>query len=80
MDNQQYVIMCSPARDTSAEYVAYGHSLVMDPWGEIVATAKEEEAVITADIDLGKIAEVRKKLPVLNGLRSDLYTQSWKQL
>ena len=33
VDTQQHVCMCSPARDVSAGYVAYGHSVVVSPWG-----------------------------------------------
>jgi len=45
----------------------YGHSLIISPWGEIVAEAREAEtAVIYADIDLGKVAEARNMIPSLS--------------
>lgn len=73
VDNQVYVADASPARDYTAGYVAYGHSLVVDPWGEILAAAGEGEEIIYAEIDLEKIEKVRRQLPLLQHRRTDLY-------
>ncbi|GAB4227575.1 MAG: carbon-nitrogen hydrolase family protein [Methyloligellaceae bacterium] len=43
----------------------YGHSLVVSPWGEILAEAIDEPGVIYADIDLGEVARVRARIPSL---------------
>ncbi len=44
----------------------YGHSLIIDPWGEILAEAIEDgPEVITAEIDVTKVAEARTKIPAL---------------
>ena len=43
----------------------YGHSLVVDPWGELIADGGEQRGLVFADIDLERIAEVRKRIPVL---------------
>lgn len=51
-DLQLYVASISPARDPNFEYVAYGHSMVVDPWGKVVITAKESEEIIYADIGM----------------------------
>ncbi|CCO28054.1 DnaJ homolog subfamily A member 2 [Rhizoctonia solani AG-1 IB] len=51
VDNQIYVAMCSPARDMSAGYHAWGHSMVVDPMGKVIATTEHEEAIIHADIE-----------------------------
>ncbi|XP_054829961.1 omega-amidase NIT2 [Eublepharis macularius] len=74
VDNQVYVAGVSPARDEKASYVAWGHSTVVNPWGEIIAKAGAEETVIYADIDLKKLAEVRQQIPIFSQKRSDLYT------
>ncbi|XP_019404413.1 PREDICTED: omega-amidase NIT2 isoform X2 [Crocodylus porosus] len=50
VDNQVYVVTASPARDAEASYVAWGHSTVVNPWGEVIAKAGTEETVIYADI------------------------------
>jgi predicted amidohydrolase len=43
----------------------YGHSLIIDPWGKILAEAEEEPGVITADIDPSRVAAVRAMIPAL---------------
>ena len=43
----------------------FGHSLVVSPWGEILAEAGEEPGVIFADIDLAASAEARARIPAL---------------
>ena len=48
VDNQLYVAMISPARDETAKYNAYGHSLVVDPWAKVLAEAEPEQTIIYA--------------------------------
>jgi deaminated glutathione amidase len=43
----------------------YGHSLIVDPWGEVLADGGEEPGVVAARIDPGRIAEARAKVPAL---------------
>lgn len=43
----------------------YGHSLIIDPWGEIIADAGDGEGIIVADIDLKKVAEARNRIASL---------------
>jgi predicted amidohydrolase len=51
----------------------YGHSLVIDPWGRVVAEGGTEPGVIVADLDLDQVALVRKRIPSLaNGRRFDV--------
>ncbi|WP_347490515.1 carbon-nitrogen hydrolase family protein [Desulfoscipio sp. XC116] len=73
VDNQVYVAAVSPARDEQAGYVAYGHSIMVDPWGDVAVRAGTGEEIITAEIDLNRIKEVRGRLPLLTGRRTDLY-------
>ncbi len=73
VDNQIYVVGASPARDAGAAYVAYGHSLVVDPWGDVLAAAGEGEEIIYAEIDPERTEEVRGRLPLLKHRRTDLY-------
>ena len=48
----------------------YGHSMIVDPWGEILAEAGTEPGVVTAEIHPGRVADARRKIPVLqNGRR-----------
>jgi predicted amidohydrolase len=50
-----------------------GYSMLVDPWGDVVAFIEGEEGVLKAEIDLDKIDEVRNKLPVWQDRRIDLY-------
>lgn len=51
-DNQIFAVAISPARDTSVEYVSYGHSFVADPYGQIVKQAGIEEEVLCVDLGM----------------------------
>lgn len=73
VDNQCYVIGTSGARDTSSEYVAWGHTLLVSPWGDIIQELDEKEGYIINDIDLSYIDKVRSELPFLNARRTDVY-------
>jgi predicted amidohydrolase len=44
----------------------YGHSLIVDPWGAVLADAAEGVGIVTARIDAGRIAEARRMVPSLN--------------
>lgn len=74
LDNQVYVATASPARDEGASYVAWGHSTVVNPWGEVISKAGADETIIYADIDLQYLADIRQQIPVTKQRRSDLYT------
>ncbi|CAF1883535.1 unnamed protein product [Brassica napus] len=71
-DNQLYVATCSPARDSGASYTAWGHSTLVGPFGEVLATTEHEEAIIIAEIDYS-ILEQRRYLPLNKQRRGDLY-------
>lgn len=73
IDNQIYTIGISPARDIGAEYVAFGHSIVVDPWGEILWQANDGEEIGIVTIDDQRIKSVREGLPLLEHRRLDLY-------
>jgi predicted amidohydrolase len=73
LDNQIYFVAVSTARNKKASYVSYGHSLVVDPWGKIVAEAGIDESIITAEIDLDYIHEIRSELPLLKHRKEELY-------
>ncbi|KAG8760747.1 hypothetical protein FRC14_002043 [Serendipita sp. 396] len=73
VDNLIYVSMCSPARDMTAEYHAWGHSTIVDPMGAVIATTGHEEAILYADIDPNRITEARAGIPVTIQRRFDVY-------
>jgi len=65
VENQCYVI--APAQGGRHENGrrTWGHSLIVDPWGQVLASRDEGEGVVLADIDRERIAEVRRQLPAL---------------
>jgi omega-amidase len=73
VDNQLYVAATSPARGPEGGYQAWGHSTVVSPWGEVVATCGHTEAIVYADIDLEKVTEMRRNIPTSVQTRTDLY-------
>lgn len=72
IENQLYVIACNRV-GTSKNSTFLGHSCIIDPWGEVVAEAGETEELITAEIDLTKVDEIRAKIPVFADRRPHLY-------
>nr|POE68105.1 omega-amidase, chloroplastic [Quercus suber] len=54
-DNQLFVATCSPSRDSSGSYAIWGHSTLVGPSGEIIATSGHEETLVVAEIDYSKI-------------------------
>ncbi|XP_058059114.1 omega-amidase NIT2-like [Anopheles bellator] len=72
-DTQSYVATISPARDPSAGYIAWGHSMVVDPWAKIVSEANDGEEMVVADVNLKIVDEVRSQIPIFSQRRTDLY-------
>lgn len=73
VDNQVYVALCSPARDTSATYHAWGHSLVVDPMAQVLVELDETEGIAVAELDPEKVESTRKGIPLRDQRRWDVY-------
>jgi omega-amidase len=73
IDNEIYVAMCSPARDMDFTYHAWGHSMLVDPMGEVVEEADETEQIVYGELDPIKIQETRKSIPVTSQRRFGVY-------
>lgn len=73
LDNQVYCVGVAPALNEDASYHSFGHSIVANPWGEIIAEADEKENLIISEIDLSEIKRIREELPLLKNKREDLY-------
>jgi deaminated glutathione amidase len=66
IENQVFVIAPGQGRGPGAEGDSYGNSMIVDPWGEVLARAGGEgESLIAADLDLARQDEIRGKLPSL---------------
>ena len=74
IENQVYVIapdVIGPVPGTNI--VTYGRSLMVDPWGTVLAQAPDTEGVITAELDLDYLQKVRTELPSLKHRRPEVY-------
>ncbi len=66
VENQVFVIAPGQGRGPGAEGDSYGNSMIVDPWGEVLARAGGEgESFVAADLDLERQDEIRAKLPSL---------------
>jgi nitrilase len=65
IENQAYVVAPAQGGLHPGGRRTYGHTMVVDPWGEVLAVRPEGEGVVLADIDTDRIQEVRRSLPAL---------------
>ena len=65
VENQAYVIAPAQGGLHESGRRTYGHSMIVDPWGEVLALRPEGEGAVLAEIDAGRIREVRASLPAL---------------
>jgi predicted amidohydrolase len=74
IENQAFVIAAGQIGRHPPDHESFGHSMIVDPWGEILASAGDEpERVVVADLDLERQDEIRQKLPSLANRRPDAY-------
>jgi predicted amidohydrolase len=73
IENQYYVAAAAQVGETLPGRPAYGRSLIVDPWGIVLAQAPDEETVIVAEIDRARLREIRAKLPSLANRQADAY-------
>ena len=73
IENQYFVAAPAQVGETLPGKPAYGRSLIVDPWGIVLAQAPDEETVITAELDRALLRSVREKLPSLKNRQADAY-------
>ena len=76
LDNQIYMVGCAPARDVSAGYISWGHSIVTDPWGRVIDMLDEKKGILLAELDMDYEEQVREEFPLLKSRRKDIYQLS----
>ena len=73
-ENQCWVVASGQYGVEPQSGIAFvGRSMVVDPWGTVVATASDEEGVITTDIDLNFAEEIKRRYPLMDQRRPDMY-------
>lgn len=64
IENQAYVIACDQWGQHNEKLSTYGHSMIIDPWGKVIANCGEGETFAIADIDLELIQKIRTRMDV----------------
>jgi deaminated glutathione amidase len=73
IENQCYVAAAAQIGETRPGRPSYGRSLIVDPWGIVLAEAPDEETVISAELDRAHLREIREKLPSLANRQPGAY-------
>jgi deaminated glutathione amidase len=73
IENQLYVAAAAQVGETMPGKQSYGRSIIVDPWGIVLAQAVDEETVIAAELDRERLTEIRAKLPSLRNRQGDAY-------
>ena len=69
IETASFVVAAAQTGEHEDGRSTYGHSLVIDPWGDILLDAGEEPGLHFAEIDLSRIVDVRRRIPVLQHRR-----------
>jgi predicted amidohydrolase len=73
IENQAFVLAAGQVGRHSTGNVSHGRSMIVDPWGVVLAQAPDREGVVVADLHLGELRRVRESLPALRHRRADVY-------
>jgi len=73
VDTQVFFAAVGCATDRDASFITYGHSRLVDPWGEVLTEMGEEEGVAVVEIDTDRVKEIRRQLQCLRHQRHELY-------
>jgi predicted amidohydrolase len=69
IENQAYIVAPGQFGQTVSSFETHGHTMIVDPWGKILAELADGPGVITAEIDLDHLEKVRSELPALRHRR-----------
>jgi len=69
IENQCYMLASAQSGEHPDGRQTWGHSMIIDPWGEVLAELAEGQGFITADVSLRRLEQVRISMPVLQHRR-----------
>jgi len=72
IENQMYIVACNRVGSSKDTHFC-GHSCIIDPWGEVIIEAGEDEGILTAEIGINKVDEVRSSIPIFADRRPEIY-------
>ena len=73
VENSAFVIAAGQVGKAEPHYESWGHSMLVDPWGRVLAAVEDGEGHACADLDLAELRRVRESLPSLANRRADAY-------
>lgn len=73
IETQCYVVAAAQTGKNHERRTSYGHAMVVDPWGSVIAQCQEGPGLCYAEIDLGYLRRIRQEMPVCTHRRADLY-------
>ncbi len=73
IENQAFVVAAGQIGAHATGTDSHGHSMIVDPWGVILAEAADEETVIVAQLDFAELGRIRRDLPALTHRRADIF-------
>lgn len=73
VENQCYVVAAGQHGEYPGGRRTFGHSMVVDPWGVVLAQTAQGDAVVSAQLEAARVAEVRAAIPALTHRRTDAY-------
>ena len=73
IENHLFVIAPNQIGEAPPHYRSYGHTMIVDPWGVVLAQAPDAECVVSAELDFSAQDEIRENLPSLANRRPDAY-------
>lgn len=72
IENQCFMVACNAAGKTGDTYFG-GHSMIVDPWGKVIMEGSDTPLLLTAEIEMDVVDEVRRRIPVFDDRREDMY-------
>jgi predicted amidohydrolase len=75
IENQAFVLAANQVGTAGPSYDSWGHSMIVDPWGEVLAEVETGEGYAVADLDLQRQAEIRSKLPAVEHRRPEIFSE-----
>lgn len=72
IENQMYIAAVNRVGESKGEIFG-GFSAIIDPWGEVIVEGNNIQSLITAEIDLGKVGNIRKLIPVMEDRSPEIY-------
>jgi predicted amidohydrolase len=75
IENQAFVLAANQVGPAEPSYDSWGHSMIVDPWGEVLAEVEAGEGFAAADLDFQRQDEIRSKLPAVEHRRPEIFSE-----